>query len=81
MASRVLRTGGLKFDGVDDYVNTPLAVSAPFTVMAWVLPTTFKDYYTELFSQGVSASDRSWNIGQHRYAPYNYEKLKLSILS
>jgi hypothetical protein len=39
-ASRVLRTGGLKFDGVDDYVEVPdslsLRLPTEFTAMVWV---------------------------------------------
>jgi hypothetical protein len=39
-ASRVLRTGGLKFDGVDDYVEVPTAFDLlNHTVILWMKPS------------------------------------------
>ncbi|MEM4762327.1 MAG: LamG domain-containing protein [Thermofilum sp.] len=73
-ARRVLRAGGLWFDGVSAYASTSFGLrSYPATVMAWVCYNTLlTTTYTNIVSQGVSATDRTWQIGHHRFSPYPF---------
>jgi hypothetical protein len=64
MVMRVLRTGGLKFDGVDDYVEVPHSPSQnvqKFTIIFWLYPRAWT--YTNLIMKSISNSVRYFNFG------------------
>jgi len=71
-ASRVLRTGGLWFDGVANYVNVPststLSGLNNITVMAWVCPT--KTTEGTIVSKHDNVNNREWMLYIN---PYDYK--------
>jgi hypothetical protein len=65
-ASRVLRTGGLKFDGVDDYATTsdsPYFRGSELTFMAWVnIAAVGGSGWQDLFSIPSSYNIYGWGL-------------------
>jgi hypothetical protein len=64
MPTRVLRTGGLKFDGVNDYVDCGNSESLNFgdsgsySIGFWIKKTGYYKAYDEVLSKGVTGNQR-----------------------
>jgi len=65
-AIRALRTGGLWFDGVDDYVRVPhspsLDITNAITIAAWVYPTSLLSLAPRIVSKETGAGTNSYNL-------------------